>query len=72
MVNLTYQYRVAAQDADGDDLNYSLGSRPVGMTIDKDTGVVRFTPGGSQVGSHLVEIIVGDGESVSFSERGLL
>ncbi len=38
----TYDYDVDAQDADGDPIRYSLADAPVGMTIDPQTGQIRW------------------------------
>ncbi len=40
--NGSYQYRVAANDADGDKLTYSLLKSPPGMTIDGSTGLISW------------------------------
>src|SRR5262249_51119602 len=37
---LPYRYPVKAQDADGDQLTFSLVEKPSGMTIDPATGVI--------------------------------
>eukprot|EP00210_Caulerpa_lentillifera_P009618 g9175.t1 len=58
----SYRYDVVAVDPDGDEVNFSLGARPDGMTIDADTGVIRWTPGTSQTGNHEVEILVQDAQ----------
>ena len=54
-----YSYRVAATDLDaGDVLNYSLSTKPEGMTIDAATGLIQWTP--SQAGGANVEVWVTD------------
>ncbi len=55
-----YTYQVVANDPDGDTLQYSLGSRPQGMTISSE-GVVTWTPIREQAGSHNVRIDIDDG-----------
>jgi bacillopeptidase F len=49
-----YRYPVAASDADGDALVHSLDVAPAGMSIDVSSGLIAWTPEGSQVGSHAV------------------
>jgi RHS repeat-associated protein len=41
---IPFEYHVLAQDAEQSDLRYSLTSAPVGMTIDADTGLIRWLP----------------------------
>jgi hypothetical protein len=60
-VSWPYVYAVRATDPEGDTLHYSLLDRPDGMSIDYDTGVVRWTPQPDQVGMHSVQIVVTDG-----------
>ncbi|MCZ2343882.1 MAG: putative Ig domain-containing protein [Bacteroidales bacterium] len=56
-----YEYRVAAQDADGDPLTYSFtGTPPENMSLDSVTGVLTWTPNAAQVGDHPVSITVSD------------
>ena len=57
-----YAYAVAAFDAQGDPLFYSLATAPAGMTIDRATGLVSWTPSASEVGTQLVSIRVDDGQ----------
>jgi hypothetical protein len=56
-----YSYDVDASDPDGDTLTYSLTTAPSGMTIDSATGLVSWTPSGTQAGSHAVTVEVSDG-----------
>ena len=56
-----YSYAVAATDADGDPLSYSLIVAPAGMTVDASTGNIRWTPGYDQAGIHTVTVHVSDG-----------
>jgi bacillopeptidase F len=49
-----YHYLVSASDPDGDALAYSLDVAPAGMSIDVSSGLIAWTPDGSQVGSHAV------------------
>ncbi|MHC4435417.1 MAG: Ig-like domain-containing protein, partial [Planctomycetota bacterium] len=51
MVGVQYAYDVDARDPDGTDkLSYSLTSAPSGMTIEPDTGMIRWTPTERQKG----------------------
>jgi FtsP/CotA-like multicopper oxidase with cupredoxin domain len=43
-----YTYTVVGNDVDGDTLVYSLDQRPVGMTINASTGVIKWTPSKAQ------------------------
>ncbi|MBD2468818.1 Ig-like domain-containing protein [Nostoc sp. FACHB-145] len=58
--NQQYTYSVVANDPENDELTFSLGSHPAGMTI--DNGVIRWTPQASQVGQQEVEVLVTDGQ----------
>jgi hypothetical protein len=52
-VGKEFQYRVTAQDLDGDTLSYSLLSnpyQPVGVAIDPQTGLLKWTPTVAQLG----------------------
>ncbi|BAY62588.1 YD repeat protein [Calothrix brevissima NIES-22] len=44
VANLPYEYKVRAQDADGDKITYRLDNAPDGMVIDENTGVISYTP----------------------------
>jgi hypothetical protein len=58
-----YSYKVAAVDDRGDQLSYSLGEFPPGMTIDFSTGAIRWTPEPNQTGVFPVTVSVTDGKS---------
>ena len=57
---LPYQYRVKAQDADGDAITYRLDGAPSGMTIDADSGVLNWAL--PTLGTHEVIVVANDGE----------
>ncbi|MBE9098367.1 putative Ig domain-containing protein [Vacuolonema iberomarrocanum] len=57
-----YRYDVVAVDPEQDALHFSLGVRPDGMSIDAESGVIRWTPHHSQVGYHEVEVLVQDAQ----------
>ncbi len=60
-VGQPYQYNVAANDADGDPLGYTLAVSPAGMVIDAQTGAITWTPAAGQEGQHPVTVVVNDG-----------
>jgi len=65
---ITYVYDVNATDANSTDvLAYSLVSSPSGMTINASNGIIKWTPGNSQVGSHNISIQVSDNGSPALS-----
>ncbi|MBX3714257.1 MAG: tandem-95 repeat protein, partial [Lysobacter sp.] len=54
-------HAVLATDPDrGDALAYRLDNAPVGMTIDRVTGALRWVPDASQLGTHVFTITVTD------------
>jgi RHS repeat-associated protein len=65
---LLYQYDVAATDVDNDPLTYSLIITPTGMVIDRATGLIRWTPSGTQAGSHRVAVRVSDGRGGTYTQ----
>jgi subtilisin family serine protease len=56
-----YNYDVEATDQDQDTLEFSLVEAPPGMNVDETTGLIHWTPGVGQVGSHTVVVQVFDG-----------
>jgi hypothetical protein len=56
----SYRYAIQAADPENGKLAYTLGRKPVGMTIDATTGLVAWNPATAQIGDHLVEVIVTD------------
>ncbi|MCA9221807.1 MAG: hypothetical protein KDA71_15860, partial [Planctomycetales bacterium] len=57
----TYLYAVRADDLERDPLSWSLAAAPSGMTIDPQSGVIRWTPMVGQIATHNVVIEVSDG-----------
>ncbi len=57
-----YSYDADATDPNGDVLTWSLDLAPLGMIIDSSSGVVNWTPDGTQSGSHDVIVRVADDE----------
>jgi len=60
-VGLPFLYDVAAQDFDRDEVTFALGGAPAGMTIDAQTGEVRWTPNAAQLGDQPVNVLASDG-----------
>ena len=60
-----YVYVAHATDLDANPLAYSLDTFPPGMTINAATGVILWTPGATQVGTHPVLLRVSDGQGGS-------
>ncbi|MCI5208646.1 MAG: hypothetical protein D3910_07595, partial [Candidatus Electrothrix sp. ATG2] len=56
-----YTYQVQATDPDNDFLTYSLIEAPDGMVIDPDTGMIEWTPSGTQSGRYYFFVKVEDG-----------
>ncbi len=56
-----YQYEAHADDADGDDVRYSLASAPAGMTIDPATGRLTWPITNQPSGRYPVEVVAEDG-----------
>jgi|GEM_PF-330433 len=59
--NTRYTYQVKATDPDNDTLTYSLTQAPPGMAIDPATGLIEWTPSGTQAGYYSVTVKVDDG-----------
>ncbi|MBP0018314.1 MAG: putative Ig domain-containing protein [Cyanobacteria bacterium SBLK] len=53
-----YNYQLLAEDIDGDKLAYSPVNIPAGMTVDRETGAIAWTP--DTTGTYEVEIQVTD------------
>ena len=60
-VGAVYQYDAEAKDADGDSLTFALDDAPSEVSIDPGSGMVSWTPSGSQFGSHQLSLTVSDG-----------
>jgi hypothetical protein len=63
-VGVEYSYKVVATDPEGQALNFSLLKSPQGMTIDKATGQITWTPLAAQVGTVQVTVEVSDGRNM--------
>jgi len=62
LVGQLYNYSLTARDADGDVLNFVGIELPGGMNLDSVTGELSWTPGQGDIGTHLVSLMVDDGE----------
>jgi hypothetical protein len=60
--NQLYSYQIEAIDSNGDDLNYSLITKPEGMSIDNESGLIYWTPVNNQIGIHRVTVEISDGK----------
>ena len=57
---MTYIYQVKADDPDDDPVIFTLKSGPIGMEIDKSTGLIRWEIHKEDKGPHLIEIEASD------------
>jgi len=55
-----YIYQLNATDADNEQITFSLSQAPQGMTIQPDTGLIRWLPAADQVGQHSVIVTATD------------
>jgi RHS repeat-associated protein len=58
---LGYSYNVEALDPDHDALTYAFVTKPDGMAINPQTGLISWAPTIAQVGDHTVKVEVADG-----------
>jgi RHS repeat-associated protein len=58
-----YSYRVVATDPENDPLEFGLGVRPEGMSIDAETGLISWMP--ETLGSFEVEVLVTDAQGAT-------
>ncbi len=58
---LPYQYLVKASDPDGDIVAINLDEGPSGLVLDTTSGMIEWTPGDHQVGTHVVAVRAEDG-----------
>ena len=63
--NHLYYYQVIANDPENDKLSYFLDQGPDGMTVDRNSGEIRWTPTRLDIGTHTVTIRVNDGHQSS-------
>ncbi len=68
-VGALYTYDVNAADPDvGDTLTYSLTTKPAGMTIEPDTGLIQWTPEDAHVGTNDIVVRVVDSNDIPASD----
>lgn len=68
LLEFTYQ----AEDPDGDPLTFTLIEKPDGAEIDPITGVLTWTPGYDQEGTHNIAATVTDGEFIDTSRTSIV
>ena len=64
--NGKYIYEVKAADPDNDALTFSLEEAPPAMTIDPETGVIRWDVPPEAKGTHNIRIVATDGDAKAF------
>jgi hypothetical protein len=63
-----YVYQVQAVDPETDPVRYRLVKAPAGMTMDAETGAIRWPLRGAAAGTHQIEIEVDDGRGGTASQ----
>ena len=63
-----FRYEVTATDPDGDILTYKLVTKPTGMAIDSERGVLIWQPAADQLGNFNVVLQVEDGKGGSATQ----
>jgi hypothetical protein len=58
----TYEYKVEAEDADGDALSYELETAPPGMVINSASGHIQWKVASEYAGTHRVKVSVNDSQ----------
>ncbi|TQV62778.1 MAG: hypothetical protein FNT15_05780 [Sulfurovum sp.] len=64
-----YRYTIEASNFDNTKIEYSLKNKPIGMSINENTGVITWQPDISQVGSYTFEVIAQTTQSNSISKK---
>jgi streptogramin lyase len=64
-----YAYQATTSDADHDTPTYSLLTGPAGMQLDRVSGKVTWSPGQSDLGTHVVALRVDDGRGGSAEQH---
>ena len=67
IAGVPYNYKLDIDDSNPK-LIYVLKDSPEGMTIDRKTGIIEWTPTQEQVGEHRIDIVVTDGSSKNKQE----
>jgi RHS repeat-associated protein len=68
-VGATYSYQMSAFDVDDDDLTYRLVVAPPTMSIDRQSGLITWTPESHHLGLQPVEALVEDGRGGNDVQR---
>ena len=63
-----YHYDVDGHDPDAEQLLYSLVDQPQGMSIDRQSGVIQWTPTVEQQGTHTIDVRVTDSGGLQASQ----
>ena len=63
-----YSYQVIAQDPDGDKISYTLSKGPSGMSLDSNTGMLKWTFTEKDSGDHSIEIKASDPDGAESSQ----
>src|SRR5690606_18450453 len=71
-VGVEYSYHAEATDPDGAEVVYLLSRSQPGMTIDGESGTVRWTPSSAHIGSRSVEITALDARGASSKQYFLI
>ena len=64
-----YSYQVIANDPDGDKISYTLSRGPSGMSIDSNTGMLKWTFTEKESGDHSIEIKASDPDGSESAQR---
>lgn len=64
-----YAYNPVAVDPQNDELVWSLSASPRGMSIDSQTGRIRWTPDDQQLGAHIIAVTTSDAFAGRFTQR---
>jgi RHS repeat-associated protein len=70
VANLPYQYRIRAQDAEGDAIVYTLRSAAIGnMTLNATTGILNWTPTNNDIGTHSIDVTATDADGAGQGQK---
>jgi len=72
VIGCPYAYDADATDPDGDSLTYSLVLGPAGMSVNPSTGLMAWSPGNNDLGSHDVVLRISDGRGGVAEQHYLL
>jgi Putative Ig domain len=59
--NSTLNLQLAATDSDGDKLTYDVSNLPVNAVLNRETGLLTWTPDYSQAGTYNITLVASDG-----------